>query len=124
MDRWHTVNPDDDPYDPATEWLSGYYGALRANFNNTTDDNRIDIWTPPATYLRIKSLELGYSFPTKLLSRISISNARIYVNGFNLFTFCRRELKYADPERQEQSYNADLTYPLMKSFNCGINITF
>lgn len=124
LDRWHTVNPSDDPYDPATQWIAGENPALRTNFNNTMDDAPIDVWTPPATYLRLKSLELGYSLPESLIRRVKVKKARIYLNGFNLFTLSRKELKNADPERQEGAFDADLTYPLMKSYNFGVNLTF
>ncbi len=124
MDRWHTTGPEDDPYNPGTQWVTGYYPALRTNTSNTTDGQRIDVWTPPATYLRLKSVELGYTLPSDLLQKIKFSGLRIFANGFNLLTFCRRELRQADPERQEMDWDANLTYPLMKSYNLGINITF
>ncbi|NQU88388.1 MAG: TonB-dependent receptor, partial [Mariniphaga sp.] len=93
LDRWQTVSPENDPYDPATEWVSGYYPALRTNTRNTTDGMRIDVWTPPATYLRLKSVELGYNLPQGFIRKIGMSNARLFFNGFNLYTFCRKELK-------------------------------
>ncbi len=124
MDRWHTANPTDDPYNPATQWTPGYFPALRTNTNNTTDGQRIDVWTPPATYLRLKNVELGYNLPQNLLQRVRLQGLRVFANGFNLLTFCRRELRQADPERQESDWDANLTYPLMKSYNVGININF
>lgn len=124
LDRWHTVNITDDPYNPGSQWISGYYPALRTNTNNTTDQNVIDIWRPNAIYLRMKSIEFGYNIPKNVLQSVNISSARIYVNGNNLLTFCRKDLRDADPERQERSYDANLAYPLMKSLNVGINVNF
>jgi TonB-linked SusC/RagA family outer membrane protein len=124
LDRWHTKNPEGDPYDPTTEWIEGYYPALRTNTSNTTDGMRVDVWTPPATYLRLKSVEVGYNLPQGFARKIGMKNARLFLNGFNLYTFTRKELKQIDPEKQEYDWDANLTYPLMKSFNLGLNLNF
>lgn len=81
MDRWHTVNVTDDPYNPSTQWVAGYYPALRSDFSNTTDNgnqwnNGISFWNPLATYLRLKSLEIGYTLPKSLMKKIGINSAR------------------------------------------------
>ncbi len=128
-DRWHTASITDDPYNPATQWVSGYYPALRHNFSNTSDNgNRwnygIDIWNPQATYLRLKSLEIGYNLPKTFMKRIGLNSARIFVNGSNLLTFCNKALKDADPEREERDWGANLAYPLMRTYNFGLNINF
>lgn len=127
MDRWHPEVATANPYDPATKWVSGFYPALRSNFTGTTDDGvtfRNDIWTVPATFLRLKNVELGFQLPKALLSKIRLNSARIYLNGFNLLTFSRKQLRDIDPEKQEGDFDAGLTYPLMKSYNMGININF
>lgn len=129
MDRWHTVNVTDDPYDPATQWVPGFYPALRRDFSGTTDNgnrwnNGISFWNPSATYLRLKSMEIGYNLPKSLLKKIGIGSARVFVNGFNLFTICNRALRDADPEREERDWGANLAYPLMRSYNFGLNVNF
>ena len=126
LDRWHSTSPTDDPYNPDTEWVSGFYPALRNyNYNNTTEANVIDVWRPKATYLRLKSVEIGYTLPESIISRIGlVDSGRIFLNGYNLLTFCNKLLKDADPERQEADWDANLAYPLMKSFNCGISVNF
>ncbi len=125
LDRWHTVNTTDDPYNPATQWLGGYYPALRNyNYNNTQEAAVIDVWRPNATYLRLKSIEIGYSIPETLASKIGMESGRVFLNGYNLLTFCDKLLKQADPERQEAAWNAELNYPIMKSFNIGFNLNF
>ena len=131
-DRWHTANVGDDPFDPATKWVSGFYPALKTYSHTGTWDmgsngtgiTMIDIWNPDATYLRLKSLEIGYTVPKKVLQAINITSARIFVNGFNLLTFCNKLLKKADPEREERDWAAGLAYPLMRTYNIGVNITF
>lgn len=129
MDRWHTANITDDPYNPATQWVTGFYPALRRSFDGTTDNGNvwshgIDFWNPSATYIRLKSLEIGYNLPKSLTQKIGIGSARVFVNGFNLFTICNKALKEADPEREERDWGANLAYPLMRSYNFGLNVNF
>ena len=124
LDRWHTETPGANPYDPATKWLPGQFPALRSNFVGTTDGLITDRWRLDAKYLRIKSVELGYTLPKNLLKKSKFDSIRVYVNGFNLYTFANELAKGLDPEREEGSYTADLTYPLMRSFNLGINLNF
>ncbi len=130
MDRWHTESPTADPYDPNTTWVKGKYPALRRSFTGTKDNGNswgegaISFWNPDATYLRLKTVELGYTIPEGLSEKVGISKARIYFNGFNLLTFCNSLLKKADPEREERSWGASLAYPLMKTYSMGVNITF
>ncbi len=126
-DRWHPVTQGADPYDPATQWASGMYPALRSNFNNTTDAGNtyaIDVWYPNATYVRLKSLEIGYTLPKSFTQKLGLSSAKVYVSGYNLLTFSNKILKYADPEREEADYSASLAYPLMKTYSVGINLSF
>ncbi len=130
LDRWHTESDTADPYDPNTAWVSGTYPALRKSFDGTTDNGNswtvgaISFWNPDATYLRVKSVEIGWDIPQTLCARIGLSSGRVFINGFNLFTFCNSRLKNADPEREERDWGANLAYPLMKTYNFGLNINF
>ena len=124
LDRWHTADPAADPYDPASQWEEGYYAPLRKNFMGTKDLANSDFWYVPATYLRLKNLEIGYNFSTTLLKRIGFEQFRIFFNGTNLVTFTHDRLKEIDPETWEGSYSASLTYPLLRAYNLGINLKF
>jgi hypothetical protein len=82
-----------------------------------------------ATYVRLKTLELGYSIPRALLSKAGIKNCRVYVNSYNLFTLTG--LEGVDPEHPGQIPNGDFNfglggykYPLNRTFNVGANISF
>ena len=118
MDRWHR----EDPTDLNSKWIPGYMPALRpTGYQNNTQNST---WTlQKADYLRVKTLEVGYTIPRSVLSKLSIEGLRVYVNSFNPFTFTNRTgiMKYMDPEND----NAALRYyPQMKSFNFGVNLTF
>lgn len=69
-------------------------------------------------------MELGYTIPTKYVKKYWVENMRIYVNGHNLFTFADSFVKPFDPEKIEGAYSAGMNYPLTKSYNIGVNITF
>ncbi|MCF8380100.1 MAG: TonB-dependent receptor [Bacteroidales bacterium] len=124
LDRWHTTDPTADPYDPKTQWESGYYGPLRKNFSGTRDLANSDFWYVPATYLRLKNLEIGYNFPKTVLSKFGFNQFRIFFNGTNLATFTNDRLKEIDPETWEGPYSASLTYPLLRAYNFGVNLKF
>jgi TonB-linked SusC/RagA family outer membrane protein len=125
MDRWHTASPTDDPLNPATQWIPGKYPAGRPyNYDNTTDGYAISVWRPNAAYLRLKNVELGYTVPSSVLNKAGIERLRIFINGTNLLLFTQKELRNLDPERQENDWNAGLSYPIMKAVNFGINLSF
>ncbi len=77
-----------------------------------------------ASYLRIKSVELGYSFANNALKKGGINSIRIYANGHNLFTFAGKYVKPFDPEKIEGAFAVGYNYPVLKSYNFGINLTF
>jgi TonB-linked SusC/RagA family outer membrane protein len=124
LDRWHTQNPTDNPFDPATVWIPGEWEALTANANNQTTNLTTDKWRMDATYLRLKTIELGYNLPVKYSNAIKLNNVRAFINCFNLFTLCNKNLKDVDPERAEGAYATSNTYPLMRTFNFGLEVKF
>ena len=59
-----------------------------------------------------------------MLKKIRIDKFRIYVNVYNALTFTDKVLKMFYPERGEGNYGSNYSYPLNKSVNVGLNITF
>lgn len=78
-----------------------------------------DFWIMDASFVRLKTIELGYDLPENLLSKFNISSMRIYVSGNNLFTIDK--LKFIDPENSDSGGNF---YPQNKIYNIGINFSF
>ena len=70
------------------------------------------------SFLRLKSVEFGYSLPTELISRAKITNLRFYFSGTNLLTFSK--FKLWDPEMGGDG----LGYPIQKVFNFGLQLSF
>lgn len=103
----------------------------RASINDPNDNDRISSrYVEDGSYLRIKNITLGYTFPKKLLSKARIENLRLYCNIQNLYTFT----KYSgyDPEIGASTQDATgLTYgvdngryPSPTTYSIGLNITF
>ena len=86
---------------------------------NQSEIGNNDFFTIDASFLRVKNLEIGYSLPAKLAGKIRSKGIRIYANSLNLFTWDKLPTKDFDPEQ-----NSDLSYPVSRTFNFGINVTF
>lgn len=71
-----------------------------------------------ASFLRLKQVELGYTLPEKLTSKVKISNLRIYLTANNLLCFSAFDLW--DPEVG----TSGLGYPLQRTFSMGVNVNF
>lgn len=78
-----------------------------------------DFWLIDATYLRLKTIELGYQLPNKWLP-FRINNARLYLSGYNLLTWTNYSLYQQDPEVTSNS--AGDAYQNQRVVNLGIQI--
>lgn len=73
------------------------------------------------SYLKIKNITLGYTFPKQLISKIHLSNLRLYFTASNPFIFAKSKyLKNYDLEKGGNDDDA----PLSKQFVFGVNISF
>ncbi len=120
FDRWHQA----DPYDPSSEWIPGKWPATRFVSNAGTNYLESEVWRRDASYLRLKSMQLGYTIPRKLVEKAGLQSVRCYFNAHNLLTFADEFVKPFDPEKIEGAYSAGFSYPLTRSFNVGINVNF
>ncbi|MBX2924992.1 MAG: TonB-dependent receptor [Chitinophagaceae bacterium] len=84
-----------------------------------------DFYYHKATWMRLKSAQLGYTLPRNLLTKFRISALRLYVSGDNLFMIFNNLSKYGagDPETAPQTGNGGV-YPMMRTISAGLNITF
>ncbi|MBQ8520577.1 MAG: TonB-dependent receptor [Bacteroides sp.] len=124
-DRWHTVNITDDPWNPHTQWVSGLYPATGHSFNSWSTGIK------NSSYLRLKTLEVGYTLPKAWLTKIGIKHLRVYVNAYNLLTITG--LDNIDPERpgaqgsandKEADSSLFYRYPVNRTYNVGATIKF
>jgi hypothetical protein len=70
----------------------------------------------------LKNLQLGYSLPQQITSKVKIQKVRIYVSGENLWTKTNMS-KIFDPETIDGGYRGSI-YPLFKKYSFGTSITF
>ena len=127
-DSYHVANYGDDPWDPATQWIEGYWPALaRVNqtgaAHNATYTNNQPYNFVNATYLRLKTIELGYRVSPKFLKKVGIKSARVFFNGGNLLTFCNKLLKYVDPESSDNGRQGG-DFPINRTYTFGFNLNF
>lgn len=118
-----------------------YDGEYGGNLRGRANGMKVDYWTPynptnsfprptfgsdipflksmayqKASYVRLRTLQLGYTIPKKALSKIRISNLRFYVTATNLLTFTR-----------VKSYSPEVTgnmYPEARQTVFGVNLSF
>lgn len=119
--RWTPDNKHNDPMYPRFI----YGNTLAGAYNTQSGTSR---WLQDASYLRIKSLSVGYTLPNHLTKKILIDRLRVYFNVENLFTFTKYdgydpEVEYSPSSVAERSVDF-LTVPQLRSFTFGINVSF
>lgn len=102
------------PSDPANN-INARYPRLKTTDPQNTRASNFYLYN--AAYLKLKSLQFGYTIPERLTKKVAVSNARIYIGGENLLTITN--YPGIDPE-----IGANLAYPTMRQYTLGLNITF
>ena len=94
-------------------------GALYPRLTTLENKNNFlmsDVWTANGKYLKLRELELSYSFPSSLISKIRLTGATVFFRGNNLLSF--DGIKILDPEY------ISLEYPRARSYMFGIKLQF
>lgn len=76
-------------------------------------------WVRKGDYLRLKSVQIGYTLPKSWVSGAKLEKVRLYATGSNLLTF--DHLKYLDPEMPNVNNGF---YPQQRIYAFGVNVTF
>lgn len=103
LNYWTATNPTDD-----------YFGVWQAN------PYREAIQYKEANFWRIQNITLGYNFPATLLSRLSISNFRLYLQADNPFLFTKEKNIWMDPEFNSGTYQDDVPFSVVR---VGLNLS-
>ena len=85
------------------------------------DSTYSSFWLEKADYLRLKNVELGYTFDKRKLSKIGVSNLRVYLQATNPLIITG--VKYYDPEKSSGDSRGDF-YPNVKSYSLGVSVNF
>lgn len=89
-----------------------------------TTDNRGDegrtssYFVENGSYAKLRTLQLGYTLPAKVLEKLRMSRARVYISGQNLLTIKSKGLTCTDPE------NPSFAYPIASSVSFGLQLDF
>lgn len=106
LDRWTLENP-------GASYPRMYYAQ--------THNRRFsDYWIENASYLRLKNVQLGYTFPQQWMRKLGVSKLRAYVSADNVFTVTKYFDGF-DPEVQQSSGD---TYPQVRTYVFGVNLIF
>lgn len=95
--------------------------ALWPRLSNTVieNNNKTSTWFMyDGSFLRLKSLEIGYSLPENLIKKAKLDRCRFYVSGTNLL--CWSSFKLWDPEMGGNG----LGYPIQRQVSIGLNVNF
>lgn len=93
----------------------------RLSITNTNNIGMSRVWLKDASYIKLKNLTIGYNITSeKVLKAIGASKLAVQFTGYNLLTIDK--LKIFDPEGELTRDNN--TYPIMKIFSLGVNVTF
>jgi len=111
--RWISADISGNPAteDPNASYPRLSFGDNKNNFREST------YWLRNGQYIRLKTLDIGYTLPKALTNRIKTNSIRIFLVGSNLLTWSK--FKLWDPELAT-SHGED--YPLPKSLTFGINV--
>lgn len=129
-ENWTVTNADSKPY-----WTRRAYS--HANSYTSTLSFANDYYLQNAAYVRLKNLTIDYTFPSALLKKVKIEKLRIYLSGENLLTWSPmfKHTSMFDPEvigngdsdfhdGTSASMGDGYSYPMLKTFTFGINLTF
>ena len=121
--RWHHQ----DIYDPTSPWVAGKFPSTVTNGTNNNNGflsdgsfHQSSFWLQNAAYLRLKTMQIGYTLPSNLTGRINIKQVRFFISGENLFTITG--VNYLDPEASSTSRGA--YYPQQRVITFGFNAQF
>ena len=84
--------------------------------DNSNNSQASDVWFKPVRFLKMRNMEIYYKVPSAVLSKLSLSAAKIFVQGENLFSF--------DNVAAMDAEVLSTAYPLFKGVNVGVTLTF
>lgn len=111
--RWSESNTEEENLN--ARWPRAFMKASQVDGRNSQSSTW---WLRDASFVRLKSLEIGYTVPKKIISPWGIENIRIYANGNNLFTIDSVDI--FDPEMTSGIKG----YPIQRTWTFGLNVTF
>lgn len=109
LERWTPATAETASYPR----LSTGMGPRDGSVNNWLSSS---YWLRNGDFMRLRTIELGYTLPKSLTSKVGMQSLRLYLNGHNLLTAASKTFDGADPE------NYGGSYPIQKVYTLGLNI--
>lgn len=106
LDYWTPENPDAKYPRP---W----------EFSHPNNSLGSSLYLRDASYIRLKAIDFGYTFPKSAAARIGAQQLRVYFSGANIFLFDKMKMFDPEIENTDGAY-----YPQQRTLNFGINLTF
>jgi hypothetical protein len=117
MDRWHR----EDPFDPQSAWIPGRYPPYRqGNNTNSWSRGQDTFWRTNVRYLRLRSVELGYTISDDLSSNVGLRGVRVFTSATNPWTTDNVSHYRIDPEVVQ---GTALVYPTTQVVTLGFSAT-
>lgn len=119
---------------------TAYWPRISTYQSNSFDGQKN--WTKPlitpntrylqnAAYIRLKTLQVDYTFPEKVVKNLRLQDLKVYVTGENLFTYTPLHKWAPNYDPEALGYDSDFgtaadgySYPVFKNITLGVNITF
>jgi len=127
LKRWSST------YDYEQRFLNSWNGEGTSNsfprVNNADTHNELpnDFWVEDGSYIRIRNIQLGFSLPESLISKIKLANFRAFVNVTNLVTYTNYSGFTPDMTLSNNVLTAGIdsgVYPLSTTYSFGLNVSF
>jgi len=107
----------DDHWSEENGNIYAFWPRLSPNLNHNNLESS-SWWMRNGSFLRLKTVELGYNLSSKMLDKMGVGPIRLYLNASNLFV--KSSFDLWDPEMGGNG----LRYPLQKVYNFGLNVQF
>lgn len=113
----------------STRWLDAWTpentdtSVPSLRFDNSWNNSQSSYWVQELDYVKLKNIQLGYSLPTKTISKIGLQKAYVYVNAQNVFTLVTDDYEGYDPERNTFDSGINV-YPVARIVSLGVNLNF
>ncbi len=108
----------DDHWNPNNPVAKAFWPRLSATYNDNNNVSNSTWWLRNGRFLRMKNMEVGYTFPKNLFASTGIEDVRFYLSGQNLFNITSFDIW--DPEMGGEGFN----YPLQRVYSAGLNVSF
>ena len=107
-------------YDPAADPNANFSGKYPRLLSATSTMRSNTFYLYNTSFLKLKTLQIGYSLPNKWINKAKISNLRLFATGENLLSIQSKNFPAVDPELG----GSIIVYPIARMVSGGLTITF